>query len=267
MKNFYSSKGFTLVELVAVIVLLGITSVGVSSYISSSTQAYVDVVRRDETTQIGRHAVERISRELRNALPGSVRAVDGMVSGVAASCIEFLPVVAASHYLNDLPVGVPNSTDTFQVAAFTFNPIANVQYFATVYALTPANVYSGSDTPGSPVQSLDITNPIGGVTANERTVNLANMNRSFPQDSPQRRVLFTTAPVSFCVQNNQLTRHTGYGFQNTQPLVPGTAALLAENIQLTDGGNVSPFQYAPGVLQRAGLVHLDFRFLVPGNNS
>ncbi|MGI9285268.1 MAG: prepilin-type N-terminal cleavage/methylation domain-containing protein, partial [Pseudomonadales bacterium] len=38
--------GFTLVELVMVIVLLGVVGVGMSSLISTSVQAYVDVSRR-----------------------------------------------------------------------------------------------------------------------------------------------------------------------------------------------------------------------------
>jgi MSHA biogenesis protein MshO len=50
-----------------------------------------------------RSAIGRMERELRHALPGSVR--------VASGCVEFVPVTAVTEYLT-LPVETPATTFT-----------------------------------------------------------------------------------------------------------------------------------------------------------
>ena len=65
-----------------------------TQFVSQGLSIYVDTARRDNLQQQGRFAVERVSRELRNALPGSVR--------VAGNCVDFMPVLNASSYLQSV---------------------------------------------------------------------------------------------------------------------------------------------------------------------
>ena len=67
------SKGFTLVELILVIVILGIVSVGTVQYLSFGAQIYADSAERDEVVSQARFLLTRLSKELRHATPGSVR--------------------------------------------------------------------------------------------------------------------------------------------------------------------------------------------------
>ncbi|MGB5325715.1 MAG: type II secretion system protein [Pseudomonadales bacterium] len=249
-----SQQGVTLVELVASIVLLGIIGTGLVNFISGSAKAYQEVLRRDEITQIGRFAIERVSRELRTALPGSVR--------VAGSCVEFVPVLAASMY-TALPVsGLSPAANDFTVVSTAVPANANR---VAVYTLDGADVYGAA----SHLRAFDVGS--ASSAAGETTYNFASPSQQFPEQSPGRRIYFVNQPVSFCVagpvSSRVLNRYEGYGFTAVQSSPPAGGSPIAEFIQLNDGGAVVPFGFDPGTLQRGALVHLDFRFLARGTNA
>jgi MSHA biogenesis protein MshO len=75
--------GFTLIEAIMVIVITGILAGVVAVFITRPVQGYVDSVRRAELTDVADVALRRIGRDVRLALPNSLR-----VSG--NSCIEFI---------------------------------------------------------------------------------------------------------------------------------------------------------------------------------
>jgi MSHA biogenesis protein MshO len=242
--------GFTLIELVVTVVLLAFGALGISQFLGRVAETYVTVSQRESTTQVSRIAVERISRELRRALPGSIR----VSSDATSQCIEFLPIEASSRYL-DLPLTAPAAS--FQAADFPFTPRAGVDYYVAVYTLDPVEVYA---TGSANLTALDDVAAVDG--DNQRQVNLAAPHQ-FAADSPAQRFFIVTEPVSFCASAGALTRHAGYGFEASQPLPPGGGVLLAEQIQLLDGATaVTAFAFAPPTIRRAGLVSLDFRFLV-----
>ena len=64
-----------------------------------------------------------------------------------------------------------------------------------------------------------------------------------------------------------LNRYSDYGYSAVQAVPPSGGHLLAQFIQLVDGGVVQPFQFNAGTLQSNGTVHLDFRFLARGTTS
>ena len=67
----------------------------IAIYISNSATAYTDTVNRDQLSSLGRASIERVTRELRSALPNSIR--------VQNNCVEFFPVQIGSSYFS-LPV-------------------------------------------------------------------------------------------------------------------------------------------------------------------
>ena len=250
------ARGFSLIELIVVILILGIVSAGTAIYIVRGMQAYTDTVRRDRLTATARAATERVVRELRNALPNSIRITTDSAGGVTTACIEFVPVERASAYQDDLaPQG---SITRFDAVPFSPPPAGNRFVVVYPYATTP--LYA-SGNPG-PVAGFDAaSNTLAG------EVRLTAAHR-FAHDSPQRRFFIGTDPVSFCIDDGsgQLNRYGGYGF-TAVPAAPPTAApaLLGENLQLIDGSAaVVPFAWDPGSLTRAGVVTLDFRFMEEG---
>ena len=68
-----SQRGFTLVELVVVIVIIGIVSSMVAVFITVPVRSYMDTAARVELADIADTATRRIARDVRLALPNSVR--------------------------------------------------------------------------------------------------------------------------------------------------------------------------------------------------
>ncbi|MEW5791782.1 MAG: PilW family protein [Pseudomonadota bacterium] len=263
--------GFTLIEMIVTMVILAILAAGTTAFITRSVESYTDTAQRDQLASAGRIAVERISRELRNALPNSVR--------ISGTCIEFMPLVVGARYqmatgtystgqnMLALPVsGFTAPASSFDAFDLDFTP-GNAAYYVAVYPLGPG---TGDGDPYA-VAAPGALFPLAGISsigrpANVSRVDLAGGNHLFSRQSPNQRFFIVTNPVSFCVTNGgTLNRYAGYGIKPVQPSPPGGGDLLAEDLQLSDNGSpVAPFRYTPGGLNRNGLVTIDLRFMKNG---
>lgn len=254
--------GFTLIELIVVIVVLGAITAGTALYVVRSMEAYSDTVRRDQLTSGARIAVEKMTRELRNALPNSVSICpdpDGThprcnLTTNDTHCIEFFPVESGSSYDS-----VPRTAASISFAAIAYAAPQTPAHVA-VYPHATQPLYTHNN-PG-PLAGYDPANsePASGVV-------YLDSDHRFTHDSPRKRFFLTGEPVSYCVSlDGRLQRYQGYGIHSDQPVPPDvTGALLAENIQLSDEGDaVTPFAYTAGSLQRSAVVTLDLRFMEEG---
>ncbi len=267
-----SGRGFTLVEIIVVIVVLGIVAGITTRFFNTGMQTYAGTELRDALSRTGRLAVERVNRELRNAVPNTVR-VDA-----SGTCVEFLPLVASALYQDQdvtygtgtasapAPVAPAPAADRFDVFDLAFTPVAGAAYYVLVYPYGPG---SGA---GDPWQAAD-PGPLaafqgfdGGVSlpGGVRRVVLAASHR-FLRHSPRRRVFIAGGPVSFCVSGNRLLRYSGYAPAATQPVPPPGGQVLAEDIQTADPDVplAAVFSYSGPTLTRNAVVTLDFRFMRP----
>src|SRR5882672_10304596 len=97
--------GVTLIELVVAIVLLGII-LATTFYFAYPVVQSVDLATRAELTDAADSALQRIGRDVRLALPNSIR-VNPSTNPVF---LEFLPIRAAGRYRGDAG-GVSSGTD------------------------------------------------------------------------------------------------------------------------------------------------------------
>ena len=67
------ARGFTLMEMVVVIAIAGVVAAGVALFIRLPVQGAMDTVRRAEYSDIADTALRRLARDVRRALPNSVR--------------------------------------------------------------------------------------------------------------------------------------------------------------------------------------------------
>lgn len=99
MGSRLQARGFTLIELVMVILLLGVMVTFSSQFIGIGTQIYGDASSREQLMSDARFAMERLNRELRDAVPGSVRVED---AGGGAGRTGHLPAVLAHRHRQSL---------------------------------------------------------------------------------------------------------------------------------------------------------------------
>lgn len=92
--NLGRQHGFTLIELVIVIVLMGVIGGMVSVFMKSPIDAYFASARRSALTDEADAAVRRMSRDISKALPNSVRTPN-------SQCIEFIPTKTGGRYRAD----------------------------------------------------------------------------------------------------------------------------------------------------------------------
>ncbi|WP_269469419.1 type II secretion system protein [Aeromonas enteropelogenes] len=213
-----SVRGFTLVELVMVILLLGIMATFSSQFIGIGSQIYGDASSREQLMSDARFAMERLNREVRDAVPGSVRIETATGDWVdSGSCLRFWPISATSRYLT-LNRAVSGSAGTLellmQTPASAANPLqdddsavaANRDLLVVfpiprgdVDSLTQGCVYGNCVARVNAVQA-----PVSGVQA----VHYA-ASEQLDGLSPANRVYFARQQVRYCVEGSRLFRSSG----------------------------------------------------------
>ena len=275
-------KGFTLIELIVVITLTGIIALFVGRNITRPIEGFIDLGQRAELVDIAELTLRRMSRELRLALPNSVRISGGSPcnapGGSAICAVEILRTLDGGRY-RDKPGGAgvalcpgppaqdrlsfTSNNDCFEVLG-TLNNLPVVAPGAdqddcldgTVDCLVifntgqiGANAYNRDNIAGIQAANTDAMSfDISGVAGVTR----------FPLKSPRQRFHVVDMPVSYVCNPGVgiIERHGDYDISLAQVLDPG--GTLNGNVSvLADKVTACSFTFDPGTNTRNGLLTAD----------
>lgn len=247
MRTVSSQRGFTLVEAVIVIVITGIIATVVAVFIRTPVESYFDSVARAELSDAADTALRRMSRDLRLALPNSIR--------VSGSYIELLLTSDGGRYLDeadDLAGG--NILDFNNAANTTFSivgfPMPSIQQGNSIVVynlgLGTSDAYCASTT------ACNNRAVVNGVAPG--SITLAANPFSNALRSPSNRFQVVTTPVTYGCTGGTLTRYWGYPIATGQATPPTAAGV--QSAVLARGVTGCTFSYTSQANVRAGLVGL-----------
>ena len=282
-------RGFTLIELVMVIALAGAVAVMISSALSRPLEGFIAQSRRAELVDLAAGALNRMARDIRLAVPNSVRLSAGGTAiemfnvldagryrpnRVGGDGLMFGPGTAAACTANFAAVtpGQGNCS-AFQVLAPTLTVVGarwlvvyniGAESGSPLVATPGANVWAVADGSGRHVISPDGSGFAAAALAGSETLLTLTPpagSFSFAYASPQRRFYLSDQIVGYSCAGGQLLRFTRSA---RLPAFAGTNA-AAEAVQATNVTACS-MSYQPGSTQRAGLVTLRLQLTLEGES-
>ncbi|MBL4831653.1 MAG: type II secretion system protein [Aliivibrio sp.] len=241
-------QGFTLIEMVVSIIILGVISLGLINFGLIGGSIYSDTRNRDQMLSEARFVLERIQRDIRNSVPMSLR--------TDANCAEFVPIVYAGKY-NPAKLTIPTS-DLPLSRQLTAAELANIKSKCTVSNATNCQVtifpndVSDIYNPGSSpdTQPLDIAN----IEADPELLPFTSPLNVSKQTASSRFYIYENNAVAYCVVGTSMYRYSNYGLNSnlSDVLSSGAGVLMATNVNPAKSG----LDFGTSGLQQNGLLHI-----------
>jgi len=259
--------GFTLVELVVTMTVSVVVVAFVALFIAAPVEGFTDQTRRAELVDAADTALRRMGRDVRRALPNSIRTTTS--GGVAA--LELLASVDGARY-RGAPPGVADQILDFAAADASFNvigpftqvgkPWSSTSHYLSVYnvGVAGADAYELGNVITPPGTSIGIASD---ATPGEDRVTLAPAFR-FAYESPTQRIYLVEGPVSYLCDpaSGTLRRFSGYAIASSHAARDSASELLAAGASdalMADRVTGCTFTYAPGTAERAGMISMEVR--------
>ena len=262
-----------MVELVITMTIIVIVVGFAAAFIGSPILGFTDQVRRAELVDSAESSLRRMGRDIRRALPNSIRTT----SGGSITALEILSAVEGVRYRASPPPGDENARLTFNAADAAFNsigrfstvtkPFSSTTHYLSVYnvGVAGANAYELSNVITPPGTEIEIEE---AAEAGEDRVTL-NPSFQFAYPSPRQRIYLVDTPVTFLCDTatGELTRYTGYSIATNQADRDSGAELLAAGgvaALMSDNLTACAFVLTPGTAQRAGLLSMSLNVAQAG---
>lgn len=296
--NPFSSKrpslsrraGFSLIELVVVIAIIGVIAAVVGIFILRPVQGYNAQVRRAELIDEAESALRRMQRDIRAALPNSVRIrTPGGNTGDAACpannavcVIEILHVIDGGRYR----ANPPGDQLLFNGADAAFDVVGSLLNSAAINTTSHWIALNNQTTTGGTFNAYNC--PAAGSSHNCVHLNAATTVGSIPPHivlaaaftptvpsvaSQRQRFYVVDTPVTYLCNttNGTLDRYHGYTITANHASVDTDAELMAlvgvTRARMADLVTSCHFTYQSGASARGGLVTLDLTITDPNVNG
>ncbi len=243
MKKRQFTQGFTLIEVITVVVILSILAVLGSKFVVDSTKSYQTTQTRSRLVNTGRQAVERMSRQLRVALPYSVRITN------SNACLEFMPIVSGGNYTNPVADTVNGVTAAATLAVSPHTIDFGTAQFVSIGAISSAEVYGLGAASRAGLSSRTVT---------ELTLSAA---KTWQRNSLNKRFYLVDFPQAFCVVANQLRFYGNQDAASASVDTSSTYSVMADNIS-----SATPFGVTAGSENRNVNVLFNLTFTRSGES-
>jgi len=259
-------RGFTLIEMVFVILILGVIGTSFGVFVIPAVRASRAIEQRAALIDSAEIALRRMTRDIRIALPNSIR-----VSSIAGTgfAVEMIPTIDGGRFCASgeancsganqlLAIGSPDSdfdvVGCFRNPAFTGAAFPSTAFrlvigdaAGTVYTAAGASaVLSAAGTGitlttvnggGAGAGACGTSSGVGPpATSYRHHINLSAA-QTFPQPSGRRRVYVIDRPVAYIcnITAGTLTRYYSYPISSvaptpTSPPAGATSALVTDKI-------------------------------------
>lgn len=232
-----SERGFTLIEVITVVVILSILAVLGTSFVLDSTKAYQSTQTRSRLANTGRQAIERMTRQLRVSLPYSVRLTNSNL------CLEFMPIASGGNYSDSVP-DLINAAPTKQSLIVSPHAIEfGVAQFVSIGAMATTELYG--------------VNAVSRATLVSRSSTQLNFSpaKGWARNSVNKRFYLLNRPQAFCVVGTQLRFYSDIDETSAVVDVAAPFSLLAENVTA-----LAPFSLTAGSENRNTVVQFNIAF-------
>ncbi|UPQ88301.1 PilW family protein [Vibrio sinaloensis] len=221
-------RGFTLIEMILTIVVGGILVLGIAGFVELGARGYVDSVDRQRLQTQAKFVLEKMSREVRHAVPNVFRSED--------NCVYFYPIIYSGFYAisgNDVEfiVGQRDGLDasSFDDLSLIINPTANLNVQDDSIAL----------------------NGLVTARANQVFALVNQASRIESQSVAKRYYMFDrNQERSYCIIQ-----------------VAGQGRVERDGAALSDAIVSGSLNYVPATVQNNGLVHANLTFRQNGETT
>lgn len=236
------SRGFSLVEAAVAIAVLGIVAAAVAVFLRAPAEGYVATARRAALVEAADNAIRRLARDVRTALPNSLRL------GPGDQCFEFLPMRGGGRYRAEPDSGGGGDVLDFTAPDSSFDVLAQVSlpnFGASASDTFQAVVYN-LGIPGADAYAGD--NRAGLSSSSTATLFNLTAPKQYPLSSPGRRVqVIENFSVVYACSGGALRRSTRPISAAALASCPTGGTVLAANV------SSCAFVYTP-VNARSGLL-------------